>query len=394
MRATHRRSDRVVVLVVALITFGALWIPTGFERPPDRSSAAVRARVVSVDNTAVHQYGFIQEGAQLVHVRILGGRYRGQEVDGANTLLGKLELDKFFAPGDIALVVLDLDSKTGALRYANLIDHWRFHAEIVLFILFAAGLVAFAGWTGAKALLSFVFSVVLVWKVLLPSFLRGADPVLVSLGVVTLLASAILFLVGGAGRRGTAAFLGSLLGIAITCTLSLAFGGNAASGLGFRVNGAVRPFSETLLYTGFAHLDLTRLFFAGIFLASSGAMMDVAMDVAAAMEEVRAANPGLSRRQLVSSGFKVGRAVIGTMTTTLLLAYSGGYTALLMVFMAQGTPVLNVLNITYVSAEILHILAGSLGVVLVAPATALMGGMLFLPPPLDDSGQSSARNKR
>jgi uncharacterized membrane protein len=92
---------------------------------------------------------------------------------------------------------LDLDSKTGAIRYANLIDHYRFLSEVLLFGLFAVGLVVFAGWTGAKALLSFVFSVVLVWKVLLPSFLRGVDPVLISLGVVTRLAAVILFLVGG-----------------------------------------------------------------------------------------------------------------------------------------------------------------------------------------------------
>jgi uncharacterized membrane protein len=375
---THRNTrDRIVVLIVVLLSAGAFLIPTGFERPPDGSSAAVRARVLTVDNSSVHQYGFIREGAQLVHVRILDGRFQGQEADGSNTMLGKLELDKFFVPGDIAFVVLDLDSKTGLIRYANLIDHYRFHAEILLFVLFAAGLLVFAGWTGAKALLSFVFSVVLVWKILLPLFLRGVDPVFVSLGVVTVLSAVILFLVGGAGRKGAAALLGALAGIAITCGLSLAFGGNAVPGLGFRVNGAVRPFSETLLYTGFAHLDLTRLFFAGIFLASSGAMMDVAMDVAAAMEEVRAANPALPRGQLVRSGLSVGRAVIGTMTTTLLLAYSGGYTALLMVFMAQGTPVLNVLNITYVSAEILHVLAGSIGVVLVAPATALAGGMLI-----------------
>jgi uncharacterized membrane protein len=65
------------------------------------------------------------------------------------------------------------------------------------------------------------------------------------------------------------------------------------------------------------------------------------------------------------------------MTTTLLLAYSGGYTAMLMVFIAQGTPLINVLNITYVSAEILHTLVGSFGLVLVAPLTALIGGIAY-----------------
>ncbi len=367
------QKDRVFVLIVAILTFGALWIPTGFERPAGKDSEAVRARVISVDNSSVRQYGFIREGAQLVRVRVLGGRHRGQEADGSNTLVGKLELDKFFVPGDTALVVLDLDSTTGGIRYANLIDHYRLRAEMLLFFLFAAVLLGFAGWTGAKALLSFVFSIVLVWKVLLPLFLRGINPVLVSLAVVILLMAAIQFLIGGVGRKGMTAFLGATFGVAITCALSFGFGG------AFRVNGAVRPFSETLLYTGFPHLDLTRLFIAGIFLASSGALMDVSMDIAAAMEEVRAASPFMPQRTLVASGLKVGRAVIGTMTTTLLLAYSGGYTALLMVFMAQGVPLINILNISYVTAEILHTLVGSFGVVLVAPATAVVGGLLFTP---------------
>jgi len=107
--------------------------------------------------------------------------------------------------------------------------------------------------------------------------------------------------------------------------------------------------------------------------------MDIAMDIAASLEEIRRRHPELPRRELVLSGFRVGRSVTGTMTTTLLLAYSGGYSAMLMVFMAQGTPVMNILNLTYVSAEILHTLVGSFGLVLVAPLTALLGGWIFAP---------------
>ena len=65
------------------------------------------------------------------------------------------------------------------------------------------------------------------------------------------------------------------------------------------------------------------------------------------------------------------------MTTTLLLAYSGGYMALLMVFMAQGVPVVNLLNLNYVSAEILHTLVGSFGLVSVAPFTAFVGAFIY-----------------
>lgn len=73
----------------------------------------------------------------------------------------------------------------------------------------------------------------------------------------------------------------------------------------------------------------------------------------------------------------MGRAAMGTMTTTLLLAYSGGYISLLMVFMAQGTPVDHILNYKYVAAEVLDTVVGSFGLVTVAPFTALMAGMLL-----------------
>ena len=106
--------------------------------------------------------------------------------------------------------------------------------------------------------------------------------------------------------------------------------------------------------------------------------MDIAMDISASMKEVLDKKPDISRRELFFSGIKVGRAVIGTMTTTLLLAYSGGYTGLLMVFMAQGTPALNILNLNYVSAEILHTLVGSFGLVTVAPLTAFVGSFILL----------------
>lgn len=135
----------------------------------------------------------------------------------------------------------------------------------------------------------------------------------------------------------------------------------------------MKPFSEALLYSGYGGLNLTYIFLSGIFIASSGAVMDISMDISSSMEEVKRENPDIGVMRLVASGLRVGRAVTGTMTTTVLLAYSGSFTALLMVFSAQGTPLLNILNLTYVAAEILQTLAGSFGLVL----TAFIGGSLY-----------------
>ena len=143
-------------------------------------------------------------------------------------------------------------------------------------------------------------------------------------------------------------------------------------------NGAVMTNSESLLYSGFENLNLTQIFMASVFIGASGAIMDIAVDITSAVNEVVEKKPDISAKEAVMSGIHVGRAAMGTMTTTLLLAYSGGYLTLLMVFMAQGTPIYNILNYKYVASEILHTIVGSFGLVAVAPFTALMSGILLV----------------
>ena len=362
-------KDARLTLFFCLLTLILHFCPTGFEGRKDGESLRCQGEVIEVDDSQVRTYGIVTAGIQSLSLRLLDGSFAGRTVQAHNEMLGKMDLDKRFAVGDRALVVLSLES--GTISHAVAQDHYRLDVEAILFGLFALLLLVFAGWTGAKALLSFVFSGYVIWKLLIPAILAGHDPILTALLLTTLLMAAIIFLVGGLTRRGLAAFLGSLLGIVATCTLALVFSGP------FRLHGAVIPFSETLLYSGFAHLDLTRIFLASIFIACSGAVMDLAMDVATSLEEVLAANPGMGFGAALASGLRVGRVVVGTMTTTLLLAYSGGYISLLMVFMAQNIPMTSVLNMNLVAAEIMSTLVGSFGLVLVAPFTALTSAALF-----------------
>lgn len=146
------------------------------------------------------------------------------------------------------------------------------------------------------------------------------------------LTALILMLIYGWDRRFLAAVSGAALGILVTAVLGAVF-----TDL-FQIHGAVMESSESLLYAGYQHLDLTKIFIASIFLGSSGAVMDLSVDICSAVYEVVQKKPDIRAREAIASGFAVGRAACGSTTTTLLLAYSGSYIALLMVFMAQGTP--------------------------------------------------------
>ena len=358
------------VWVCALLTLLLLLLPTGFEdNLVYQESDLQPALVLSTDESSVVDTGLIRSGEQRCQLEILGGQFKGQTASGTNALNGSLEQDKIFAAGDKALVRINYAQ--GQILSISMIDHYRMPWELLLGGMFVVLLVLFAGRTGIRAVLSFVLTVLMIWKVLVPLYLKGWNPIWVGLAMTLVLTILIIALVYGFDRRCAAAVSGSALGILVTCVMGIAF-----TGL-FRIHGAVMSYSESLLYAGYQHLDLTHIFMASIFIGASGAIMDLSVDITSAVHEVVEKRPDLKRWEAARSGMNVGRAAMGTMTTTLLFAYSGGYVALLMVFMAQGTPLTTIFNYKYVAAEIIHTVIGSFGLVTVAPFTALCAG-LFL----------------
>ena len=247
----NTKADIIFTAAVCLLTIIIFFIPTGYENRQKANTLRARARITAVDNSELEQYGIVKTGNQGVSFEILNGKFKGLVVDSNNMLIGKLELDKMFAVGDVALVTIDMD-ENGAFVYANPVDHYRIRIELILLGLFAGLLILYAGITGIKALLSFVFTGIAIWKILLPGFLNGWNPVLLSFLIVALMSAVIIFLVGGASKKGTISFLGTIAGIGFTAVISILF-----SRL-FHVHGAVKPFSETLLYSGYAHPAATQ----------------------------------------------------------------------------------------------------------------------------------------
>ena len=358
----------VLVCILAIVLL--LVLPTGFEGALTYQEAErCTALVLSADNSTVIDTGLVRSGEQRCELELLDGAFAGRTAVGVNMLNGSLEQDKLFAPGDKAQVVVSHDGDT--ITNVTMSDHYRLGWEALLAVGFALFLILFAGRTGVRAILSFALTVLTLWKVLVPLCLKGFNPIWAGLAITLFLTVLIIALVYGFDRRCCAAVAGCFLGILVTCVLGILF-----TDL-FQIHGAVMSYSESLLYSGYSHLNLTQIFMASIFIGASGAIMDLSVDITSAVHEVVTKRPDLDWKQAARSGLNVGRAAMGTMTTTLLFAYSGGYIALLMVFMAQGTPVDLILNYKYVAAELIHTVIGSFGLVTVAPFTALTAGVLL-----------------
>lgn len=329
----------------------------------------ITARVLAARNDEVIESGVGRLGYQELTVRLLEGSRKGEEAVATNHLTGSMEIDNFYEEGD--RIIAAIKEKDGEIKAAMAVDLYRWPLELLLMGLFVAALLVFAGKTGVRALISFLASVFVIWHLLIKGLLAGIPPFPLTVAVLVLLAAIILFSIAGFNRKGLAAFLGTLAGLVLTVLITRLFG------VPMGLKGMTAPFSQTLLIKGYMHINMREVFFCSIILGASGAAMDIAMDIAASLEEIHLKRPDMRLKDLIKSGFSIGRAVIGTMTTTLLLAYSGGYITLLMLFYSQETSFSRMINFKLVSAEVLRILSGSTGLVLVAPLTAVIASWIY-----------------
>ena len=72
----------------------------------------------------------------------------------------------------------------------------------------------------------------------------------------------------------------------------------------------------------------------------------------------------------------VGRDIMGTMSNTLILAYAGGAIHLMLLFMAYDIPIGHIINTDQVASEIVRAFAGSIGLIVSIPITAIVSATI------------------
>ncbi|SHJ85048.1 YibE/F family protein [Paramaledivibacter caminithermalis] len=352
-----------VVLVIGIL------INDNWKQEDLHTQFEAKAMVLATDESDVVKSGISKIGYQNLEVEIINGKYKGKKVKAVNQLVGKLDFDNFYRIGD--KIIIGILEENNEIKDVKAIDIYRQGWQLILFGFFVVCLIAYARFTGLRALFSFVASLYAIWKFLIPGLLEGKEPLMLTAIVLTLLSAIIIFSVAGLTKKGFSAFVGTMSGLLVTIAITIFFGNK------LELYGMTAPFAETLLFSGHLDLNMRHIFYAAIIIGASGAAMDIAMDVSASMEEIKLKKPDIDCRELIGSGFNVGKAVIGTMTTTLLLAYSGGYLTLLMLFMTKESSFSRIINLKIVSAEIMRTVVGSIGLVLVAPLTAVFAGWIY-----------------
>ena len=365
-----KRKSNLIFAAVMIVFCGLLCLIPEQHQTVYSTLPRVQVRIDAVNNDELITIGIVYTGTQTCDVTVLTGEYKGRKTTATNYMNAALDKDKLFTEGDIGYALIQ---GTTDGFFVTLIDHYRGNTELWIIAALSVGLIAFGGIVGCGALISLAASTIIIWKLLIPLLLDMVNPILASFVTVVVLTVLIDLLVAGFTRLCAVALLGSLSGTVITCVLAVVFSN------WLKLDGGDIPYLVPLISQSSLQLDPRGLFIGMMFIANSGAVMDLSMDIAVSCQEVQAHSCDISRRALFKSGREIGRGVLGTMATTLMLAYSGNYLSMLMYFAGQGTPPGDIINLKYVSSQLLNTLVGSFGLVATAPLTAVIASVMYVP---------------
>lgn len=349
------------------------------EPPPGLPKVSYeKARVLAAEQLAPDgpPGGQPWEKRQQVTLRLLSGKLKGETLTLDHVASGGvMGAGMRLAVGDRVLVYVEeepgREESPDGRPLVHVDDYAREGPVFWLAMLFVAVLVAVGGKKGLQALVSLGLTIALILFVLFPLTLRGCNPLLVSIVLSGAISLLVFRIIGGRTAKALSAALGTLAGVAVAGLLA------TAAGKIVHLSGLSSEESRLLLYSLDLKIDFQGLLFSGILIGALGAVMDVGMSIASAIDEVRKVHPDANFGNLFNAGMNVGRDIMGTMSNTLILAYTGSALPLLLLFIAGGLPFAKVLNMELVAEEMIRSLAGSIGLVLCIPATALVAAAMY-----------------
>ncbi len=303
-----------------------------------------------------------QIGDQVVSLKLLSGDYKGNTVEavssssylyGAHCEVGMRVIAEVNESDDSLYVTVYSQDRT-----------WMLYAIVLLFLI---TLCIIGGRQGLNSAVALVFTFVCIVFLFLPMIYRGISPIFAAVVVAVLTTFVTMYLIGGLSSKSVTSMIGTVAGVGISAVLAVLFG--RLTGIsGYNVSDI-----EQLEYVGqMTDVRIGELLYAGILISALGAVMDVAMSVASTISEIHYRNPELSRKELFTSGIRVGKDMMGTMSNTLILAFTGSSINTLVFMYVYGYTSTQITNMYSIGIEVIQGISSTMGVILTVPIVSVI----------------------
>jgi len=384
---SEKKKQRLIYLITVVFSIVFILVGNVICRPPifeNGDEIYYRAKVVKINDVVEEEYSLDGSDVMVSTKKIMfdalvkNGPYKGDTVEVSQ------DVDNMYAyqprdvrAGDEILIsrpaydytMIEEDLSETEDEWI-LIDHNRIRKIVVLVVAFLLLIVIIGRTKGLSTILSLIFTVLAIFMIYIPSILKGYNVYLMTIIVSTFTIFMSLIIINGWNKKTACAIFGNVMGVAIAGILAIIV--SRAWGL----TGVVEE-EYVLLSQYDTPIDLLALVWGGVVIGALGAVMDVAMSIASAMNELSEEMRDKTFGRMLRSGMNIGRDAIGTMTNTLILAYIGGALATVLLLVAYNKNLYYLFNLEMIMTEILSAVVGSIGILAAVPTTALFSAYIF-----------------
>lgn len=371
-----------IVAYISVIIFSVLFIFIGHkitasDLDQEEATKLYKAKVLTIKDIETEEFtfddiNFVENKNIYFEAKITSGQNKGQVVDVVQNLSSMYAIQ----PIDIEEGQKVLISNMAGDEFFG--DQWIFveynRTDTVMWLTltFLLLIIILGKAKGVSTVLSLVFTVLAIFGVFIPSILKGYNTYLSSTIVAIFIILMSLSIINGINKKTLCAIVGNIGGVAIAGIIAI-FMSKILNLTGF--------IDEDYVYLTYMELDnpidLVAIIWSGILIGSLGAIMDVAMSISSAMNELAENMDKRTFPRMLKSGMNIGRDAIGTMTNTLILAYVGSSLATVLLLIVYNKNLLYLFSLEMIVVEVLQAVIGSMGILFAVPVTALFSAYIF-----------------
>lgn len=286
---------------------------------------------------------------------IKSGEYKGKSIILNNTCSYSGVKDEGYKKGNYLFVSL---SGSEDKLSANILSVKRDMYVMVLICVFILGIVIFAGKKGVLSIISIIMNII-IFTYALNEYVNGKDILKLCNLMIILFTMISLILASGINKQTVCAIISTLISVALIFIIYKITKENFE-----------QPEYMMMEYiTNPEHLD--HIFMAGVLIGGLGAIMDVAISISVAVNELINKDKNISVKNLISSVKEIGYDIMGTMINVLFFTYMCGTIPMLILKIKNGYKFLSIIKFQ-IPFEIIRFLVGAIGIVVTIPISGFI----------------------
>lgn len=286
---------------------------------------------------------------------IKSGEYKGKSITLNNTCSYSGVKDEGYKKGNYLFVSL---SGSEDKLSANILSVKRDMYVMVLICVFILGIVIFAGKKGVLSIISIIMNII-IFTYALNEYVNGKDILKLCNLMIILFTMISLILASGINKQTVCAIISTLISVALIFIIYKITKENFE-----------QPEYMMMEYiTNPEHLD--HIFMAGVLIGGLGAIMDVAIFISVAVNELINKDKNISVKNLISSVKEIGYDIMGTMINVLFFTYMCGTIPMLILKIKNGYKFLSIIKFQ-IPFEIIRFLVGAIGIVVTIPISGFI----------------------